>query len=638
MPDDARAPLPFQVDLRGVVDLLSRHIYSGPRVYLRELLQNGRDAVSARRAEDATAPVGRLEITAYAAATGGPTSTDGPTASALTPFRFRDNGIGLTRDEAAELLATVGRSSKRGDLDELQRGDYLGRFGIGLLSCFMVADTITVRSRSARGGPAIEWVGSTDGTFTIQELDDTTTEATPIGSEVVLAPRTGGPQHDGSLLGHGAVLGLATSYGRFLDLDVDVVDPANPAQPQRINVDPVFRTPSETPREELLAFGAELLGSRPFDAIEIVVPGTGTRGTAFVLPSPPPPGARQASRVYLGGMLLSEQIDDLLPDWAFFVRCIVDTTGLRPTASREQLVQDDALEFTREAIGASLRRWILDLARSRPHRLQEFIGIHQLGIKAIAVHDDDLASAVVRWLPIETSAGTMTIDEHLERTGTIRYTATRDEFRQIAAVVDPAAPIVNGGYIYDQEILERLPALLDDVSVERVTVADELDNLEPPHLDDLALTSALEDRASRVLDEVECRVSVRRFRPDDLAALYVADPSVLRRLERHRAAAVAPGIWSQVVGAVDSFLSAATPTDDTATSAARLCLNWNSPLVRRLAALGDDLVFDRSIQLLYVQALLAGHRPLEARDRRMLDSAMTDLIGLSVGLDDKELP
>lgn len=624
MSDHPRAPLPFQVDLRGVVDLLSRHIYSGPRVYLRELLQNGRDAVSARRAEDEDAPVGRIEITAHS-------------ASADTPFRFRDNGVGLTRDEAADLLATVGRSSKRGDLDELQRGDYLGRFGIGLLSCFMVADTITVRSRSARGGPAIEWVGSTDGTFTIQELDAVASEATPIGSEVVLSPRTGGPQHDGSLLGHRSVSGLATSYGRFLDLDVDVIDPERPELPTRINVDPVFRTPASTPHDELLAFGEDLLGSRPFDAIEIVVPGTGTRGTAFVLPTPPPPGARQASRVYLGGMLLSEQVDDLLPDWAFFVRCIVDTTGLRPTASREQLVQDDALEFTREAIGASLQRWILDLARTRPHRLQEFIGIHQLGIKAIAVHDDDLAGAVIRWLPIETSAGTTTIEEHLATTRTVRYTATRDEFRQIAAVVDPAAPIVNAGYLHDQELLERLPDLIDGVTVERVTVADELDNLEPPHLDDLAITAALEDRGSRVLDDVECRVSVRRYRPDDLAALYVADPSVLRRLERHRAAAVAPGIWSQVVGAVDTFLASTTPVGDADASAARLCLNWNAALVRRLAALDDDLVFDRSIQLLYVQALLAGHRPLQARDRRMLDSAMTDLIGLSVGLDDKEL-
>ena len=42
----------FQVDLRGVVDLLARHLYSSPRVYLRELLQNGVDAITARSGLD----------------------------------------------------------------------------------------------------------------------------------------------------------------------------------------------------------------------------------------------------------------------------------------------------------------------------------------------------------------------------------------------------------------------------------------------------------------------------------------------------------------------------------------------------------------------------------------------------------
>ena len=40
----------FQVDLRGVVDLLSHHLYGSPRVYVRELLQNAVDAITARRA------------------------------------------------------------------------------------------------------------------------------------------------------------------------------------------------------------------------------------------------------------------------------------------------------------------------------------------------------------------------------------------------------------------------------------------------------------------------------------------------------------------------------------------------------------------------------------------------------------
>ncbi|MCA9189352.1 MAG: hypothetical protein KDA99_27195, partial [Planctomycetales bacterium] len=42
----------FQVNLRGVLDLLSDHLYSGPQVYVRELLQNCVDAITARRRGD----------------------------------------------------------------------------------------------------------------------------------------------------------------------------------------------------------------------------------------------------------------------------------------------------------------------------------------------------------------------------------------------------------------------------------------------------------------------------------------------------------------------------------------------------------------------------------------------------------
>jgi molecular chaperone HtpG len=115
----------FQVDLRGVVDLLSRHLYSGPRVYVRELLQNATDAVTARRALDVDAPA-RVRFR----------GTDGG------GLEVTDTGVGLTPDEARELLATVGRSSKR-DL-ELGGGrtEFLGQFGIGLLSAFTVSDRI----------------------------------------------------------------------------------------------------------------------------------------------------------------------------------------------------------------------------------------------------------------------------------------------------------------------------------------------------------------------------------------------------------------------------------------------------------------------------------------------------------------
>ncbi|CAM5463874.1 HSP90 family protein OS=Streptomyces tendae OX=1932 GN=GUR47_32490 PE=3 SV=1 [Streptomyces tendae] len=94
----AGADRTFQVDLRGLVDLLSHHLYSSPRVYLRELLQNAVDALTARphRLEPA-APAGAFGIRLYA---------DG------SVVRVEDDGVGLTEADVHTFLATIGRSSR----------------------------------------------------------------------------------------------------------------------------------------------------------------------------------------------------------------------------------------------------------------------------------------------------------------------------------------------------------------------------------------------------------------------------------------------------------------------------------------------------------------------------------------------
>src|ERR1700677_867174 len=77
----------FQVHLRGIIELLSKHLYSGPHVYLRELLQNGVDAIRARVGLD---PAHEGEITLEILGHG---KKGQPT------LLFTDNGIGLTEAE-----------------------------------------------------------------------------------------------------------------------------------------------------------------------------------------------------------------------------------------------------------------------------------------------------------------------------------------------------------------------------------------------------------------------------------------------------------------------------------------------------------------------------------------------------------
>ena len=72
-------------------------------------------------------------------------------------------------------------------------------------------------------------------------------------------------------------------------------------------------------------------------------------GVAFVLPYTPNLAAKRTHRVYLKNMLLSEEADDLLPEWAFFVKAVVNVNDLRPTASRESFYEDEKLDDARAA-------------------------------------------------------------------------------------------------------------------------------------------------------------------------------------------------------------------------------------------------------------------------------------------------
>ena len=127
----------FQVNLSGIIELLSHHLYSGPQVYLRELLQNAVDAIQARRQLE-PALVGEITVELV---------RDGSGPATLV---FEDNGIGLTEEEVHTFLSTIGLSSKSEDLAK-RRGDFIGQFGIGLLAGFMVTDEIVLITRSARG-------------------------------------------------------------------------------------------------------------------------------------------------------------------------------------------------------------------------------------------------------------------------------------------------------------------------------------------------------------------------------------------------------------------------------------------------------------------------------------------------------
>lgn len=595
-------PHTFQVDLRGLVSLLSQHLYSSPRVYLRELLQNAVDAITARRAEQPDSP-GRVQLTVDDAG-----------------LHASDTGVGLTESEVHSLLATIGRSSKRDGLDSA-RADFLGQFGIGLLACLVVAEEIRVVSRSARDrtAPPVEWIAREDGSYTVRTL---TEDAHPEpGTTVHLTARPGTDEW----LGEERVLSLAREFGSLLPYDVRVGDEPVTDRP------PVWERSHPSPSARRVALARHChrqFGFTPLDIIELDVPVAGVRGVAYVLPSAVSPAQRAGHRVHLKGMLLTERADELLPDWAFFVRCVIDTDSLRPTASREGLYADETLAAVRDALGDRIKDWLTTLAAGDPERLGQFLSVHHLGVKSLALHDRDVLTTMLPWLPFDTTDGQLPLEEFARRHPVVHFTRTVEEYRQVSAVAAAQGiGVVNGGYTYDAELVELLPEVRPDATVAELdadTVTAHLDPVDPA--EELALAGFL-GAARGKLDPLGCDVVLRTFHPVSVPALHLDDRSA--RQERNRAEEAdraeerGDDLWAGIIGS----LRGSAPR-------AQLVLNHHNPLVRKVARIDGPELVGTVAEALYGQALLMAQRPLRPADSALLNRAFLDLLQWATHSDD----
>lgn len=584
---------PFTVDLGGLVEVLSRNLYSGPRVFIRELLQNAVDAITAR----AEAQPG-LDRRVRVIADGG----------ALTVV---DNGIGITGESAGRLLARVGASSKRDEIG-LARTDRMGQFGIGLLSCFMVADEIVVHSQAAAGTAAIEWIGSSNGTWTVRELDAAVPELSGCGTVVRLRMRPGerwaAPE---------VVEQLLREYGRYLPVTVTLEAP-------HTTVISEGTPPWDQHAAAQSRWCAAHFGFDPLAVIPLLCRAAGVRGAGFVLPAGAHPGRVPAHRVHLRRMLLGEQVTGLLPDWAYFVRVVIDTEHLRPTASREALVDDDLLAQTREELGAQIRQWLHRLAREQPQSFAAFLAAHRTGLQAMAISDAATRTLVADTVPWETTLGPATLTALAEQDGLIRYTSDASGFRTLAALAQAnGLRVVNAGHAFEAALLDQFAADRPEVSVREISFSEILGALEPVRAGEEASFAALLGAGRTALEAADVDVVLRRFRPAGLAAVYLDGTAQFTDRLAHD---IETGVEDAFTGLIDAMRPPAAQTPR-----AQLILNADAPLIHRLAGITDARLLIPALRGLYVQALLAGQHPLSPQARAWATGAFESLITRALG-------
>ena len=175
----------FQAEVKQILHLVTHSLYSNKEIFLRELISNASDACDKLRFE-ALDNAGLYE--------------DAPNLEVRVLFdaqaktlTIRDNGIGMSRDEAIEHLGTIAKSGTREFMaklegDQKKDANLIGQFGVGFYSGFIVADRITVETRRAGLGAdqGVRWSSEGIGDFEVDAIDK------PVrGTDVTLHLREG---------------------------------------------------------------------------------------------------------------------------------------------------------------------------------------------------------------------------------------------------------------------------------------------------------------------------------------------------------------------------------------------------------------------------------------------------------------
>lgn len=597
----------FKVNLAGMIDILSNHLYNNKDVYIRELLQNATDAIRARKLEYPNFSE-MIHISLL----------NQPTNKRHTII-IEDNGIGLSKEDFHQFIATIAHSSK-GTKNFSEKQNFIGRFGIGLLSCFIIADEIVIVSTSAKTKECFEWRGRSDGTYSIRQL------ATPFdepGTKIYLITRPTDHLEE-ELLEQLEPENLAETLFKYgACLEVPIYFTAN-GREEVINKDTrgigMDDTLFSMPHETILELGEALLKETFQDYFFIQSKNGQTKGIAYIIPYTTKINAQKRNTVYLNQMFVSSQVEAILPEWAFFTRCILWTDELQPVASREDFYHDKHLQKIARELGSSLKLGIESLPTES---LKKLITAHYLSFKSLASEDIEFLKMIYTFLPFRTLNGEEIFADILTQNTTIHYALSVDDFRQMSDLARTQGfTVINGGYSYDRQLLAHISTILADFPFNQLKVLQPEDFQQIFHPLTFSESNDLVEIVEEInqdFQELNLMILLKHFDPVDMPMILLSNHSTLTQRELERTAEESNDLFS---GILEDLM-----IEPTHLPQAKLYLNMDNSLIQRLFnGKQNRLAVKNTIEVLYIQALLLGHYPLKKKELALLNTSLISLL------------
>ena len=367
--------------------------------------------------------------------------------------------------------------------------------------------------------------------------------------------------------------------------------------------------------DDIMEFGEQVFDETFLDVIPLI--GDDMRGYAYISTRQTSANTLVRHKIFLRNMYVTDEGRDLIPKWAFFTRCIINLDDLTPNASREGFTKDHKLLKAKGQIEKCIFDYFVSLSQYDVRKLKQLAQIHNVAIKSLVIENEQIFKLFFPFLTFPTNQGILTGFQivNASKKVPVSYCLQIDDFRRLSPLLEGTGSLlVNGGYLYDAGILQKLPKYYKNV---KITVFDNssYDNLLADATAEQA--EALEgflNYARQGLEKSHCGVALKKFSPVSLQALYVQGEDALFH------GTMDNNSFSNFFEGFDF----GDLEDDK--SKDMLYLNSENSFVQSLGQVQDAPLAHSIIQVIYIQALLAGHYTLGGAETELMNRSLQQLM------------
>lgn len=420
----------FKTESKKLLDMMINSIYTNKEIFLREIISNASDAIDKiyfRSLTDTSIGLPRDKYEIRIAAD--------KDARTLT---ISDNGCGMSAEDLEKNLGTIAKSGSFDFKSGLEEGksadiDVIGQFGVGFYSSFMVADKITVISRTYDSADANQWVSEGADGYTISPC-----EKDAAGTTVILHIKADTEEESYSeYLEEYKLRGLIKKYSDFIRYPIIMNTSSEKLKDGTENeyetvssdetlnsITPIWkRSASEVEEETYNSFYKEKFFDyeNPVKVVKQKAEGRVEYDALLFIPGRAPYNYyskeyEKGLQLYSSGVMIMEKCADLLPDYFSFVKGVVDSPDLSLNISRELLQHDRQLKVIAKNIESKIKSSLIEMLNKDRENYEKFFKAFGAQIKFGLYQDFGMHKDVLQdLLMFESSSGKMvTLKEYTE--------------------------------------------------------------------------------------------------------------------------------------------------------------------------------------------------------------------------------